>query len=126
MTRFLNIVELMIINEELIGKQSRLRDVDMLEAAVERPTSSAFGQDAYPTVIDKAAAFFHSLTRNHAFVDGNKRTSTVALIVFLQLNGYQPTWQAEDALNFILEVATGQHNVPAIAQWLTNNTTSIT
>ena len=45
--RYLNVVELMIINEEIIGGRSQLRDVDLLEAAVERPRSSAFGQDAF-------------------------------------------------------------------------------
>ena len=124
MTRFLNTVELILINEEIIGKKhSQLRDVDLLEAAVERPKSSAFGQDAYPSIIEKAGAFFHSLSRNHAFVDGNKRTSTVATILFLQMNGYTVTWQDEDALTFILEIATGAHDIKTITAWLENNTT---
>jgi death-on-curing protein len=119
--RFLNVVELIIVNEELVGRRSQVRDVDLLEAAVERPRSSAFGADAYPTVIDKAAAFFHSLSRNHAFVDGNKRTATVALIVFLRLNGYRVVWDPEGALDFILEAATGAHDVQTIARWLAEN-----
>jgi death-on-curing protein len=120
-TRFLNVVELMIINEEVIGQQSQLRDVDLLESAVLRPQSSAFGQDAYPTVIDKAAALFHSLSRNHAFVDGNKRTSLVALLMFLRLNGYRANWDREQALAMILEIATGAHDVQSIADWLRQN-----
>lgn len=120
--RYLSRVELMIINEEIIGGGSRLRDMDLLESAVLRPQSSAFGHDAYPSVIDKAGAFFHSLSRNHAFVDGNKRTSTVATILFLELNGYRVTWQPEQALTFILEVATGQHDVETITRWLAANT----
>ncbi len=122
MTRYLNVVELIIINEEIIGKKSQLRDVDLLEAAVLRPMASAFGEDAYPTITEKAAAFFHSLSRNHAFVDGNKRTSTVALILFLRFNGYRVTWQPEDALRFILQVATGQHDLNMITQWLQTHT----
>ncbi len=119
MTRYLNVYEMIIINEEIIGKTSQLRDVDLLEAAVLRPSASAFGEDAYPTIVDKAAAMFHSLSRNHAFVDGNKRTSTVALIMFLHLNGYRVMWNPEDALQFIIGVATGSHDdVPTIAAWL--------
>ena len=125
MTRFLNAVDLIIINEEIIGKQSQLRDVDLLESAVERPKTSAFGADAYPTVIDKAAAFFHSLSRNHAFVDGNKRTSVVALITFLNLNGYTTIWEPQDALEFILKMATGQLELADIVQWLSANTTEL-
>jgi death-on-curing protein len=120
-TRYLNIVEMMIINEEIIGAQSRLRDVDLLESAVLRPQSSAFGQDAYPTIIDKAAAQFHSLLRNHAFVDGNKRTSVVALLMFLRLNGYNVRWNAEHALAMILKTATGDSTVEQIATWLRAN-----
>ena len=120
--RYLNAVELIIINEEIIGEASQLRDVDLLEAAVERPRASAFGQDAYTDEVEKAAALFHSLSRNHAFVDGNKRTSTVALILFLKLNGYDVTWAPEAALAFILQAATGGQTVATIADWLKQNT----
>lgn len=122
MTRYLTLVEMMIVNEEIIGAASQLRDVDLLESAVLRPQTSAFGQDAYQTVPEKAAALFHSLARNHAFVDGNKRTSTVALLLFLTLNGYRATWDEQAALDFILETATGQHDLAAITGWLQQNT----
>jgi death on curing protein len=120
-TRYLNMVELIVINEEIIGAQSQLRDVDLLEAAVLRPQSSAFGADAYPTLIEKAAAFFHSLSRNHAFVDGNKRTSTVALLMFLRLNGYRVVWSQAQALEMILAIATGAHELASITDWLQQN-----
>lgn len=119
--RYLNIVELIIINEELIGGRSQLRDVDLLESAVLRPMTSAFGEDAYITIHDKAAALFHSLSRNHAFVDGNKRTSVLATILFLQLNGYAVTWNEEDALNFVLKIAQGETDWDVISDWLQAN-----
>lgn len=119
--RYLNIVELIIINEELIGGRSQLRDVDLLESAVLRPMTSAFGEDAYITIHDKAAALFHSLSRNHAFVDGNKRTSVLATILFLQLNCYTVTWNEEDALNFVLKIAQGETDWEIIAEWLREN-----
>jgi death on curing protein len=122
MTRYLTLVELIIINEQIIGARSQLRDVDLLEAAVLRPQSSAFGADAYQTMPDKAAALFHSLARNHAFVDGNKRTSTVATILFLEMNGYHVAWDDAQALEFILAVATGHHEIAAIAEWIEANT----
>jgi death on curing protein len=119
--RYLNLVELIIINEEVIGSRSQVRDVDLLEAAALRPMTSAFGADAFPGVIEKAAALFHSLSRYHIFVDGNKRTATVAMVVFLRLNAYTVTWQPAEALAFILEAATGRHDIPAIARWLEAN-----
>jgi death on curing protein len=120
--RYLNQVELIIINEEVIGSRSQVRDVDLLEAAALRPMTSAFGADAFPGVIEKAAALFHGLSRYHIFVDGNKRTATIAMILFLRLNAYTVTWNPPDALAFILEVATGRHDIPAIARWLQVNT----
>lgn len=118
MTRYLTLVELIIINEQIVGKRASLRDVDLLEAAAIRPQSSAFGADAYPTLADKAAALFHSLARNHAFVDGNKRTATVATILFLELNGYTVRWNDEAALDFIVASATGDHTPEQIALWI--------
>lgn len=125
MTYYLNVVELIIINEQLVGSRSRLRDVDLLEAAVQRPMSSAFGEDAYPTIIDKGAALFHSLVRNHAFVDGNKRTATIALVVFLRKNGVQVRWNPLRALDFILDAAQGKFDVAEIAAWLEKNTAAV-
>jgi len=119
--RYLNVVELIIINEELIGGRSQLRDVDLLESAVLRPMTSAFGEDAYVSIHDKAAALFHSLSRNHAFVDGNKRTSVLATILFLEWNGYTVTWNPEQALEFVLQVAQGATDWDVISAWLQAN-----
>lgn len=64
------------------------RSNDLLESAVGRPFHSAFGEDAYPTVIEKAVALFHSLIANHPFHNGNKRTAVLAFDLFLVANGY--------------------------------------
>ncbi len=122
MTRYLTADEVERINGMVLGGQSALRDRALLESAVARPASSAFGEDAYPTTLDKAAALLHSLVLNHPFVDGNKRTATVAMIYFLERNGLRVTWEPAEALDFILEVAQGQHDVPAIVAWLADNT----
>jgi death-on-curing protein len=63
------------------------RDRGMIESAVSRPFHSAFGQEAYPTLTEKAAALFHSLVCNHPFCDGNKRTAVLAVNFFLIANG---------------------------------------
>jgi death on curing protein len=64
------------------------RDLHLLESAVSRPFHTAFGQDAYPTILEKSVALFHSLVSNHPFHDGNKRTAVSALYIFLLANGY--------------------------------------
>lgn len=67
------------------------RDRGMIESAAGRPFHSAFGQDAYPTLVEKAAALFHSLIANHPFHDGNKRTAVLAFEMFLAANGHSCT-----------------------------------
>jgi len=67
-----------------------VRDRTLIESAVGRPFQSAFGQDIYPTVVEKGVALFHSLIANHGFVDGNKRTAVTALDHFLLANGFVP------------------------------------
>jgi death-on-curing protein len=90
----------------------------MLEAAEARPAASAFGQDAYPALAEKAAALLHSIARNHPFTDGNKRTATVAALMMLAVNGVEIAWDAAEALDMIVRVAENLVDVPALAAWL--------
>jgi death-on-curing family protein len=64
------------------------RSTELIESAVARPFHSAFGQDAYPTFIEKGIALFHSLIANHPFYNGNKRTAVIAVDHFFLANGY--------------------------------------
>jgi death-on-curing family protein len=70
-----------------IGKNEQ-RSRNLIESAAARPFQSAFEQDAYPSVLEKAIALFHSLIANHAFLNGNKRTAVIAFDHFLVANGY--------------------------------------
>ncbi len=125
MTNYLTFDDVMDANSQVLGGEPRLRDRGLLESAIARPMASAFGEDAYPTIFQKAAALLDSLSRNHPFVDGNKRTAAVATILFLEQNGFRRVWNPADALQFILAVAQGQRSIAEIAEWLTNNTESI-
>jgi death-on-curing protein len=87
MTEYLEADEIASINGKVLGGNIALRDRGLLESAVMRPQASAFGEDAYPTLAEKGAALLHSLALNHPFVDGNKRTATLAMLTFLELNG---------------------------------------
>ncbi|WP_145415378.1 type II toxin-antitoxin system death-on-curing family toxin [Paenibacillus xylanexedens] len=89
--RYLNIQEVIAINVAMIkryspGEQIGVKDSNLLESAVSRPQSSAFGDEAYPTVYEKAAAIFQLLGQNHPFHNANKRTAFTALVMFLRYN----------------------------------------
>ena len=103
--------------------QVALRDAGLLAAAAGRPQVTVFGDDAYPTFTDKAAALLHSLVRNHALVDGNKRLAWSATRVFCLMNGHDLTHTVDEAGDLILNAASGQLDVPDIADWLTTRLT---
>ncbi|MGI8864713.1 MAG: type II toxin-antitoxin system death-on-curing family toxin [Solirubrobacteraceae bacterium] len=93
-----------------------IRDRGLLASAAGRPQSSAFGADAYPTFAAKAAALMHSLARNHALVDGNKRLAWAATRVFCLLNGRDLTYSVDEAETVVVAVATGELDVPDLAK----------
>ncbi len=109
--------------EDLLGLVALLgigpvRDVGLLDSASSRSRSSAFGRDAYPTLALKAAALLHSVTNNHALVDGNKRLAWLATVVFLDLNGGSPDLSDNEAFALVWEVASGTVAVEEIARRL--------
>lgn len=110
--------------EDLLGMVRALgagpvRDVGLLDAACSRPRATAFGQDAYSTVTGKAAALLHSLVRNHALVDGNKRLGWLATAVFLDVNGHSVSATDDDVFDLVMRVAEGSIDVGDIAASLT-------
>jgi len=70
------------------GGLEGLRDGTMLQAAVARPFATFAGKELYPGDFEKAAALFHSLIKNHPFMDGNKRTAFASALYFLEVCGY--------------------------------------
>jgi death-on-curing protein len=104
---YLTLPELLHIAERVLGSDPPVRDVGLLESAVARPQATAFGADAYPDLDGKAAALLHSLARNHALVDGNKRLALAGLIAFYGVNGHRLTLTNDDAYDLVIDVATG-------------------
>jgi len=92
-----------------------VRDMGLLASAAARPQTTVFGDDAYPAFSEKAAALMHSLARNHALVDGNKRLAWAATRVFCLMNGRDLAFTVDDAESFVLAVATGTMDISDIA-----------
>lgn len=85
-----------------------IRDTVLLRSALERPAATLFGRDAYPDVFAKGAALLHSVLRNHALLDGNKRTGWIVCALFFELNGYTERYDEEAMFGFVLAVAAGE------------------
>jgi death-on-curing protein len=118
MTNWLTTDDVQSFNKRFVGPDM-LREFGLLEGAVMRPQATAFGEDAYPSLHDKAAALLHSLARNHPFVDGNKRTAWAATTVFYQINGHVIR-EIDPGLvvGLVVDVAEGLLDVQAIAATL--------
>jgi len=113
---FLNLEELLHVAERTLGSEPEIRDVGLLESALARPRASAFGEPAYPSIHQKAAALLHSLARNHALVDGNKRLALAATIALYGMNGTRLTLTNDQAYELVIDVASGSlDDVPRIA-----------
>lgn len=115
MIRYLSLDDLLAIIDELgLGP---LRDIGLLDAARQRPMSSAWGEDAYPDLHTKAA-IMESIGRNHALVDGNKRLCWAAGVVFLPLNGSPVEAPFDDAHDLVVGICTGRVGIEESARAL--------
>ena len=104
---YLTLPELLHVAERVLGPEVPVRDHGLLASALARPRTTVFGEDAYPTLAEKAAALLHSVARNHALVDGNKRLALASTIAFLGLNGYRLTLTNDEAYDLVMAVASG-------------------
>lgn len=113
---YLDTDDLVDLAARLVGDPPPVRDLGLLGAAAARPQATAFGEDAYPDIWTKAAALLHSIVKNHALVDGNKRLGWLATAVFLEINGIAVIHATNDGVyGFVLGVTTGQDEVAEIA-----------
>jgi len=121
MIEYLTVEDLVDIATEVLGAPPAVRDYGLLDSAAHRPQASAFGQDAYPTLDEKAAALLEGIARAHALIDGNKRLAWSAVVVFYGLNGYdiEPPSAAE-AVEFVVNIVTAHPELTKIARKLGN------
>lgn len=105
---YLTLPELLRVAEQVLGPDMKIRDLGLLEAALARPQTTAFGADAYPTLDEKAAALLHSLARNHALVDGHKRLALSGLIAFYGVNGRRLILTNDAAYELVMTIASGE------------------
>jgi death-on-curing protein len=116
---FLDLDDLLHIARRTLGADPEVRDAGLLKSSLARPQASAFGEEAYAGIHEKVAALLHSLARNHALVDGNKRLALAATIAFYGINGIRLTATNDEAYDLIVEVASGRRDdVATIASTL--------
>jgi death on curing protein len=103
------------------NEQKGVKNVGLLQSALARPKQSAFGQEAYPTIWEKASALLASLSQNHAFHSANKRTGFASMKQFLWINGYNLVVDQKEAEDFTVMVVTEKPSIEEIAEWIKRN-----
>ena len=117
MTEYLDLDDLLAAADAAVGGPAEVRDVGLLQAAAARPQSTAFGEDAYPTLDTKAAALLQSIVAGHPLVDGNKRLGWVSLRLFYRMNDADIQANVDDAFDLIVMIANGSvRDIAAIAE----------
>ncbi len=117
--QFLDLEDLIELTRRLMGDPPPIGDYGLLDSSAARPRTTVFGEDAYPDLFTKAAALLHSIVKNHALIDGNKRLGWLATAVFLEINGIAVTQAVnDDVYDFVINIAANNPTLTEIADGL--------
>lgn len=103
------------------GGAPELRDINLLDSALESAFQTFDGQELYPTKEEKAARIGYALISSHAFVDGNKRIGIYVLLTFLETNGIKIRPSNEEVVRVGLATAAGEMRYEDILAWILEN-----
>ncbi len=107
---------------EATGGSSGIRDIGLVESALNRCHSSFGGQDMYPEMIRKISVVTYSLVNNHGFIDGNKRVGIAVMLILLKLNSFQISYSQSELVELGLGIASGIIKEDEIEQWIMHHT----
>ena len=113
--------QILMLHTALISQTGGLdgiRDEGLLESALNAPFQTFAEQDLYPTVLEKAARLGYGIIRNHPFLDGNKRIGTHAMLMFLDINQLSLSYEDEELILTILQIASGAKGYEELLEWL--------
>ncbi len=109
-----------LITEET-GGDCNLRDIQLLESALESAFQTFDGMELYPTKEEKGARLGYALISNHAFVDGNKRIGMYVMLTFLEVNGIKIHPTSKEVARVGLAVAAGHMKYEELLDWVLKN-----
>lgn len=121
MPRFLSIKLVLALHQDQIntfGGSSGIRDIGLLDSALKMPQQTFGGELLHSTIYEQAAAYLFHISRNHPFIDGNKRTACDAMQTFLELNGYVLNLSDEEEIDLVLQVAQGNMSKEELSAFL--------
>lgn len=115
--RFL-LADVLNFHKQIEGAGTGVRDLGLIESAVNAPFQTFGGKDLYPTIFDKAAQLAYGLTENHDFIDGNKRAAIHSMMVYLLLNGFDLIADEDEIFDVAMNLAAGRISSTELSDWL--------
>lgn len=112
------VLSLHALTIEAHGGISGVRDMSLLDAAIKAPFQTFDHTDLYPEIESKAAHLAFGLIQNHPFLDGNKRTGLLAMLVFLEVNGITLSYSDKELVDLGLKIACGKFSSEKIQDWI--------
>ena len=109
------------LEESDIPVEDGVRDMALLESAVNAPFQTFGGQDLFPSIYEKAARLLYGIANNHAFVDGNKRTAVHAMEVFLIMNRVSLDYTIDEMEVMVIGISDNTLTYEDAAQWITEH-----
>lgn len=103
---------------DLFGGSYGIRDIGLLDSALNRINASIDGKDLYPDIYIKVSVITYSIINNHPMIDGNKRLGLAVMLVILRLNKIELTYSQNELIEFGLKIAQNKYNEAFIAEWI--------
>ena len=100
------------------GGSEGIKDIGLIESALNRCHSSFDGDDLYPGIIKKISVLTYSMINNHGFIDGNKRMGIAAMLILIKLNGLVAVYTQPELVSLGLGIASGEIKEEGIEIWI--------
>ena len=126
--KFLAIEQVLMLHSYVVtatGGSDGIRDIGRIEAAIATQYQAVFDAELYVSIYAKAGALMRGIIADHPFVDGNKRTATMAAAVLLELNGVRLSMQSQELEDFAVKVAVDHLSIDEIAKWFEEHTIQV-
>lgn len=118
---FIDIENILLFHKKIVSKtggSDGVRDLGLIESALNRGFMTFDGRDLYESTEMKASVISHGLIRNHGFIDGNKRIGVAVMILLLKLNDIDIRYSQQELIDLGLGVAEGRLNEKHILEWI--------
>ncbi len=116
--------QVQVFHTKLINRTGGLdgvKDMGLVQSALERHKATFDGVDLYPTIIDKIAVTTVSLVRNHGFLDGNKRIGVSVMVLLMKMNNIEVGYTQNELIELGLGLASNSLDEQHVIEWIKNH-----